>query len=127
MPSSSNATRQRIEKSVKALGEGARATAERAQRRVRSLATDALFLGVGAPVYAMEKLGAAARGAVAAPRRRMQKVGKVTRQAKRVVKTSDARSYEERTRGELYELAQERDVAGRSGMSKKRLIAALRR
>jgi hypothetical protein len=57
----------------------------------------------------------------------MQKVGKVTRQAKRVVKTSDARSYEERTRGELYELAQERDVAGRSGMSKKRLIAALRR
>lgn len=38
----------------------------------------------------------------------------------------DARPYENRTREELYELAAERDIEGRSSMSKKELIAALR-
>ena len=38
----------------------------------------------------------------------------------------DTRAYEERTREELYELAGDRSIAGRSGMSKKQLIKALR-
>ena len=40
---------------------------------------------------------------------------------------ADTRPYEERTRTELYELARQRDIAGRSGMDKDELIAALRR
>ncbi len=39
----------------------------------------------------------------------------------------DAARYEEMTREQLYELAQERDIAGRSEMDKDELIAALRR
>jgi hypothetical protein len=39
----------------------------------------------------------------------------------------DTRPYEDRTRGELYDLAGERDITGRSEMSKKQLIKALRR
>ncbi|MBT8144426.1 MAG: Rho termination factor N-terminal domain-containing protein [Gammaproteobacteria bacterium] len=38
----------------------------------------------------------------------------------------DYRAYEERTYEELYELASERDIAGRSTMNKAELIAALR-
>jgi len=38
----------------------------------------------------------------------------------------DARPYEERTKKELYETAQELDISGRSKMDKKELIEALR-
>ncbi len=37
------------------------------------------------------------------------------------------RGYEDRTRDELYNLARERDIEGRSKMSKEELIRALRR
>jgi plasmid stabilization system protein ParE len=37
------------------------------------------------------------------------------------------RGYDERTRDELYNLAKERDIEGRSNMSKAELIQALRR
>ncbi len=39
----------------------------------------------------------------------------------------DTRPYEDRTRGDLYDLASERNITGRSEMSKKQLIKALRR
>ncbi len=39
----------------------------------------------------------------------------------------DTRPYEERTRGELYELACDRQIEGRSAMNKKQLVKALRR
>jgi hypothetical protein len=47
--------------------------------------------------------------------------------AEAAVDPRDTRPYEERTREELYALACERDVSGRSGMKKKQLIQALRR
>lgn len=37
-----------------------------------------------------------------------------------------AQPYEQRTKDELYELAQERDIEGRSSMSKSDLVKALR-
>lgn len=39
----------------------------------------------------------------------------------------DTRPYEDRTRGELYELACDRQIDGRSAMNKKQLVKALRR
>jgi len=42
------------------------------------------------------------------------------------VKDRDGRTYEERTRDQLYDLAVERDIEGRSSMRKAKLIAALR-
>ncbi|MCJ7420641.1 DUF7218 family protein [Sphingomicrobium astaxanthinifaciens] len=38
----------------------------------------------------------------------------------------DSRPYEERTKEELYDLAQERDIEGRSDMTKDEMIEALR-
>ena len=42
------------------------------------------------------------------------------------VKGGHAKAYEERTKKELYQQAKELDIDGRSGMSKKELIEALR-
>lgn len=42
-------------------------------------------------------------------------------------KGGHAKPYEERTKEDLYELAKERDIQGRSNMSKDELIQALRR
>ena len=50
----------------------------------------------------------------------------VTRAARKVVEDKDTRPYEERTRDELYALAAEREIEGRSNMLKEELIAALR-
>lgn len=47
--------------------------------------------------------------------------------ARSTIDPRDSRAYEDRTRNELYDLACERDVPGRSEMNKKQLIKVLRR
>jgi len=49
-----------------------------------------------------------------------------TQQARKAATGHDSRPYEERSRDELYELASDRDIEGRSSMNKAELIAALR-
>lgn len=48
------------------------------------------------------------------------------RDTRKAIEPDDARPYEERTRDELYQLAIERDIRGRSAMRKSQLIDALR-
>lgn len=48
------------------------------------------------------------------------------RKIEREIAGNDTRPYEERTRDELYQLAVERDIEGRSAMLKSDLITALR-
>jgi hypothetical protein len=62
-----------------------------------------------------------------ATRKAEEAVEDVKRAAKRTVGTStDSRVYEDRTRDELYDLAAEREIPGRSKMRKAELIDALR-
>ncbi len=61
----------------------------------------------------------AAKSAASKAKTANKKIAKVT-------KDQDSRPYEERTKAELYERAQELDLDGRSGMTKDDLIAALR-
>ncbi len=48
-------------------------------------------------------------------------------EAERPQPGGDEPPYEQLTKAELYELAQQRDIPGRSAMSKRQLIEALRR
>jgi hypothetical protein len=105
-----------------------------ARSRARRTAEVALDVAIGGPALAADKAvealdkvvergGAAVRRRTRALRRRAESAAAT---ARRAVDTPEARAYEDRTREELYELAADRDIEGRSSMRKAELIAALR-
>jgi len=59
-------------------------------------------------------------------REAQDKAEAASRAVHRAIGDNDGRPYEDRTRDELYDLAAEREIEGRSAMRKSELIAALR-
>lgn len=68
----------------------------------------------------------AAKGATTSARRAAGTAARAASEAASAVDPGDSRPYEERTVEELYELASERSIEGRSQMNKSQLIRALR-
>lgn len=89
------------------------------------------MLGRKSAVRAQEQIRAArskAKSVTTSARKAAQaSVTAVAEAARATIDPRDSRPYEDRTRNELYDLACERDVQGRSEMNKKQLIKALRR
>jgi hypothetical protein len=105
---------------------------------VRRVADATLDVAVGGTALAADKaletLDKVTDRAEEALRRGRREARDQTRSARRHAEEAvhqaagghDSRPYEERSRDELYELASERDIEGRSSMNKAELIAALR-
>lgn len=89
------------------------------RRPARALLTRSKDAALDAAGFAREKAGETLQGIRGAGEKLQDK-------AEAAFEDTDRRPYEERTAKELYSLAAEREIAGRSGMSKAELIEALR-
>lgn len=112
----------------------AQATKRKRSSRTRRVTDTVLDIAIGGPALAADKaketvdrVVEVGQEALRRGRRAAQEERSNVRQTLRSAAADhDARPYENRTREELYELAAERGLEGRSTMSKAELIAALR-
>jgi hypothetical protein len=101
--------------------------------RTRRIVDTALDVAIGGPALAADKAAELLDEAVDRAGQAVRKGNReLRRRGDRVIEAldpqggGDERRYEERTREELYDLAAERGIAGRSAMRKDELIDALR-
>lgn len=104
------------------------------QSTARRVAETALDVTVGGTALAadkavetLDKVVGRAEDAIRDGRRTVRRrAAEATHTAREAIDERDNRAYEDRTRDELYELASDREIEGRSAMNKAELIAALR-
>jgi len=107
---------------------------KRQSSTAQRIAEKTLDLAVGGTALAAEKVSETvgraiekSEGAIRKGRHEVrEKAEAASRAARQAVEDRDARPYEDRTRDELYELAIQREIDGRSSMRKSELIDALR-
>jgi len=103
---------------------------KKSQGKARRVAEAALDVTVGGTALAAEKavetLDKVVDRAEDAIRDGRRRAAQATHTAREAIDDRDGRAYEDRTRDELYELASDREIEGRSAMNKAELIAALR-
>ena len=102
-------------------------TAHRVAEKTLDVAVGGTALAADKVAETVDRVLEKAENAVREGRRDTQdKAEAASRAIRRTIKESDGRRYEDRTRDDLYELAVQRNIEGRSAMRKSELIAALR-